>query len=118
MNQKTSLRPLKNIKNDLVIIQNQFMQTKFIDLVPTLFIASLKESDLVDRIPVEGKFGQLKRRFGLNRIMTKLSETTQTVIFMTVLIVNLERVRQKIIFIYFFAKTWLFGASLELVYQI
>ncbi len=49
--------------------------------------------DELDRIPVEGKFGQLKRRFGFDRIMTKLA-TTLSVISLTVLLVNLEKVRQ------------------------
>lgn len=32
--------------------------------------------DELDRIPIEGKFGQGKRRFSLNRILAKLPETS------------------------------------------
>jgi hypothetical protein len=34
------------------------------------------------RNTIEGKFGQGKRRFGLNRVMTKLDNTSGTVIAM------------------------------------
>jgi len=51
----------------------------------------LMRQDELDRIPVEGKFGQMKRRFGLDRIMTKLAQTTMTVISLTVFITNLEK---------------------------
>lgn len=47
--------------------------------------------DAIDRIPVEGKFGQAKRRFGLNRIMTKLPETSECVIILTFLVMNLRK---------------------------
>ncbi len=39
--------------------------------------------DEIDRIAVEGKFGQGKRRFTLNRIMAKLSETSEAVIMVS-----------------------------------
>lgn len=47
--------------------------------------------DEVDRIPVEGKFGQAKRRFGLGRIMAKLANTSKTVIAVTFIVMNLEK---------------------------
>lgn len=52
-----------------------------------------------DRIrnSVEGKFGQGKRRFGLDRIMAKLQETSEAVIWVNILVMNLER-RLMIIF--------------------
>jgi hypothetical protein len=45
-----------------------------------------------DRIrnAIEGKFGQGKRRFGLNRVMTKLDNTSQTAIAITFLVMNLS----------------------------
>jgi IS5 family transposase len=45
-----------------------------------------------DRIrnAIEGKFGQAKRRFGLNRVMTKLDNTSQTAIAITFLVMNLS----------------------------
>jgi hypothetical protein len=47
--------------------------------------------DELDRIPVEGKFGQGKRRFGLGRIMAKLAGTGATVIALNILVMNLEK---------------------------
>jgi hypothetical protein len=45
-----------------------------------------------DRIrnAIEGKFGEGKRRFGLNRIMAKLDNTSQTTIAITFLVMNLS----------------------------
>lgn len=39
---------------------------------------------------IEGKFGEAKRRFSLGRVMTKLSETSQTAIAITFLVMNLS----------------------------
>jgi hypothetical protein len=38
---------------------------------------------------IEGKFGQGKRRYGLNLIMAKLKETSETKIAMSFLVMNL-----------------------------
>ncbi len=48
-----------------------------------------KEDDRI-RNAIEGKFGQGKRRFGLNRVMTKLDNTSQTAIAITFLVMNLS----------------------------
>jgi hypothetical protein len=40
------------------------------------------------RNAIEGKFGQGKRRFGLNRVMAKLDNTSGTVIAITFLVMN------------------------------
>jgi len=45
----------------------------------------------LDRIPIEGKFDQGKRRFGLGLIMTKLSETSESAIALCFLVINLEK---------------------------
>ncbi|QLE40891.1 IS5 family transposase (plasmid) [Nostoc sp. C052] len=42
------------------------------------------------RNSIEGKFGQAKRRFSLNRVMAKLSHTSETVIAITFLVMNLS----------------------------
>ena len=52
----------------------------------------LARRDEIDRIPIEGKFGQGKRRFGLSRIMAKLSATTMTVIGLNLLVMNLDKI--------------------------
>jgi transposase, IS5 family len=52
---------------------------------------ALARQDEIDRIPIEGKFGQSKRRFGLDRVTAKLAITSQSVIAMTFLVINLEK---------------------------
>lgn len=47
--------------------------------------------DEIDRIPIEGKFGQGKRKYGIGRLMTKLAETSETAISLCFLVMNLER---------------------------
>jgi hypothetical protein len=47
--------------------------------------------DELDRIPIEGKFGQGKRRFSLARIMCKLDITSEAVILVAVVVMNLEK---------------------------
>jgi hypothetical protein len=42
--------------------------------------AALARQDERDRIPIEGKFGQGKRRYGIGRVMTKLASTSETAI--------------------------------------
>lgn len=46
--------------------------------------------DEIIRNTIEGKFGVGKRRYGLNRIMTKLSQTSETVISMSFLVMNIS----------------------------
>ncbi|MEG4944976.1 IS5 family transposase [Microcoleus sp. F4-D5] len=42
------------------------------------------------RNAIEGKFGTCKRRFSLNRVMTKLDNTSETAIAITFLVINLS----------------------------
>ncbi|MEW5786140.1 MAG: transposase [Bacillota bacterium] len=48
--------------------------------------------DALDRNCSEGKFGEGKRRYGLNLIKTKLQETSETVIIMNLIVMNLTHV--------------------------
>ena len=48
--------------------------------------------DEIDRIAIEGKFGQGKRRFSLARIMAKLSGTSEVVIMVAFMVMNLEKI--------------------------
>ena len=62
------------------------------------------------RSSIEGKFGQGKRRFSLNRIMNKLAHTSETAIAITFLVMNLSVILRQIftpifLFNYFF---WFF----------
>ena len=47
------------------------------------------KKDQRTRQAIEGKFGQAKRRFNLDRVMTKLDRTSQTTIAITFLVMNL-----------------------------
>ena len=61
---------------------------------------------------IEGKFGQGKRRFSLNRVMAKLSHTSETAIAITFLVMNLTALLRQ-----FLALFWLFlpkGRNLDL----
>lgn len=48
--------------------------------------------DDVDRIAIEGRFGVAKRKFGMGLIKSKLKETSETDIFMSVLALNLDKI--------------------------
>ena len=65
--------------------------------------------DECDRVPVEGKFGQLKRRFSLGRIMAKLAETSKVVVNIAIIVVNLEKILQLSFFILQFIGDFLRG---------
>ena len=52
-------------------------------------------SDERVRNAIEGKFGQGKRRFSLGRVMAKLAETSETVIAMNFLVMNLCTLLEK-----------------------
>jgi hypothetical protein len=52
--------------------------------------------DETDRIPIEGKFGNLKRKGTLQRIMAKLSDTAVTVIGVSILAMNLDQLLRQL----------------------
>jgi len=60
-----------------------------------------RQQDERDRIPIEGKFGQGKRRFGLDLIMAKLADTSESVIAITFIVMNLEKWLKKLFFALF-----------------
>jgi len=57
--------------------------------------------DEKDRIDIEGKFGISKRRYGLDRVMTKLSDTSKTVISLVFLVMNLEKILKDLFYTFF-----------------
>jgi IS5 family transposase len=59
------------------------------------------QADGRTRNQIEGKFGQAKRRFTLNRVMAKLAPTAQTTIAITVLVMNLEQLLRQLLFVFF-----------------
>lgn len=64
--------------------------------------AKRARQDEIERIPIEGKFGQGKRKYGIGRLMTKLAETSETAISLCFLVMNLERWLQAIFLCLFF----------------
>jgi IS5 family transposase len=57
--------------------------------------------DEIERNLVEGKFGQGKRRYSLNRIMTKLACTSETAIILSIVVMNLKRWLSTVLFFIF-----------------
>jgi hypothetical protein len=68
-----------------------------------------KQSQLDERIRsrIEGKFGEVKRHYGLNLIKTKLKQTSETVIGMGIFVMNLMTLFRRIlrVFLSFLEKT-------------
>ena len=58
-----------------------------------------KQSQIDERIRnrVEGKFGEGKRRYGLNLIKTKLKETSETKIAMGIFVMNLMTLVRRVL---------------------
>lgn len=66
--------------------------------------AAVRKQSLEDakiRNQIEGKFGQAKRRFGLDCVMTKLAHTSETAIAITFLVMNLESLLKRLVFFCF-----------------
>lgn len=61
----------------------------------------LERQDARERNAVEGKFGEGKRCYGLGRIMARLKETSEAVIALQFLVMNLEH-RLRVLFYRFF----------------
>ena len=55
----------------------------------------LEAADTRDRIPVEGKFGNCKRKYGLDRIYAKRTDTSECEIAIGILLLNLEKEYRK-----------------------
>lgn len=66
----------------------------------------IAKQDARNRNAIEAKFGEGKRKYGLGRILAKLQETSETVIMLQFLVMNLEhKIRVLFVQILF----WLFG---------
>lgn len=82
---------------------------------PTNISQQKKKQALEDervRNAIEGKFGVSKRRFSLNRVMAKLSNTSQTAIAITFLVMNLSALlRQVFCFFLCFQQNYIFGEA-------
>jgi IS5 family transposase len=67
----------------------------------------IHRQDEIDRIAIEGKFGQGKRRFTLDRIMAKLARTSEATIAISFIVMNLERILSILLyFLLCFCRRW------------
>ena len=57
-----------------------------------------QRQDELDRIPVEGKFGSAKRKGTLDRIMAKLAHTSESVIHVDIIVLNLDTLLRRLLF--------------------
>ena len=48
-----------------------------------------------DRNPIEGKFGQAKVRYGMDRIKARLKDTSESLVAMILVVMNLVRLAQE-----------------------
>ena len=81
---------------------------------PKMSVKKLKNKLAYDekfRNGIEGKFGQAKRRYSLNCIMTKLTETSETSIAITFLVMNLSTLFRQVncLFLSLFLNTYKLG---------
>lgn len=58
--------------------------------------------DDADRQPMEGVFGNSKRRYGLNRILTRLAHTSANVIALVMIVLNLERILYALMYFFLY----------------
>jgi transposase, IS5 family len=58
---------------------------------PDKALKKLARQDERDRIPIEGKFGEGKRRYGLSLIKEKLKQTSEATIIINLIVMNLAR---------------------------
>jgi len=63
---------------------------------------NLVKQDAGERNAIEGKFGEGKHKYGLGRIRARLAETSESVITLQLLVMNLER-RLRVLFYLIFA---------------
>jgi hypothetical protein len=69
----------------------------------------LEKQDAKDRIPVEGKFGNCKRKYGLDRIFTKKKNTSECEIALGILLLNLDKPLCGFIFAIFYISAFFAG---------
>jgi len=58
---------------------------------PNKELMNQQRRDAADRSPVEGKFGEGKNKYGLNRVMARIKESSETVIAISFLCMNISR---------------------------
>ena len=63
---------------------------------------ALVRQDELDRIDIEGRFGHSKRKYGLGRVMAKLTDTSASVISLVFLVMNLEKILRDLFWLIFY----------------
>ena len=63
---------------------------------------ALVRQDERDRIDIEGRFGHSKRKYGLGRVMAKLTDTSASVISLVFLVMNLEKILRDLFWLIFY----------------
>jgi transposase, IS5 family len=58
------------------------------------------------RVEVEGKFGEVKRVYGLDRVRTKRADTSETTIMMAVMVMNLSKILRDLFIFIMRAMRW------------
>jgi hypothetical protein len=66
-----------------------------------------QRQDEHDRIPVEGKFGNCKRKGTLGRIMAKLTHTSESVIHVGIIVLNLDKWLAELLLLFLRQLIWL-----------
>jgi hypothetical protein len=96
-------RPTPNKKRQAIKKQLQYIKINLAHIEQLIELGATKKQALEDeriRNAIEGKFGQGKRRFGLNRSMAKLDNTSETVIAITFLVMNLSTWLRRVFFVF------------------
>jgi hypothetical protein len=58
----------------------------------------LEKMEAGERNVIEGKLGEAKQRYGLDRVMTRLSDTSESMIHLIVVVMNLKK-RLRVLFV-------------------
>lgn len=78
--------------------------------------ARIKQQRLDERIriEIEGRFGTAKRRYGLDKIMTKLRQTSETTIALILFVMNLDKILRDLLSSLL---EWLMSSRIRLAYM-
>src|SRR5699024_1313661 len=75
----------------------------------------LAKQDAAERNEIEGKFGEGKRHYGMGLIFARLQQTSETVISIQLLVMNLER---SVRLLFYYVLQPFFGNSVELKWAV
>jgi hypothetical protein len=71
-----------------------------------------------DRNPIEGRFGQVKVRYGMNRIRARLKDTSESWVAMILVVMNLVRMtREAPNFLLYSAVSWMCDIVQKIIWE-